>query len=162
MKKHFLIAGLFLSLLLAKPAGAQVNVNINIGAQPVWGPVGYDYVEYYYLPEWEVYYYVPSRRFVYLDGGNWVFAAGLPPRFGHVDVFTTYKVVVNQPRAYVYFDDHRVKYAKFRKARGGQVIIRDSDDPRYYVVKGHPKHVPPGQLKKQDKGKGKGHGKKKG
>ena len=27
---------------------AQVHVDINIGTQPVWGPVGYDYAEYYY------------------------------------------------------------------------------------------------------------------
>jgi hypothetical protein len=46
---------------------AQVRVNINIGSQPVWGPVGYDHVDYYYLPDIETYYYVPTRQFVYFN-----------------------------------------------------------------------------------------------
>jgi hypothetical protein len=61
---------------------------------------------------------------------------------------------VNQPKAYVYFHDHKVKYGKYKGARGRQVIIRDSDDPKYYVVKGHPRHNPPGHAKKGWKGKG--------
>lgn len=143
--------------LITSPARAQVNVNINIGAQPLWGPVGYDYVEYYYLPDIEVYYYVPRRQYVYFDGGRWIFAASLPVRYRTYDLYTGYKVVVNEPRAYLHFNTHKVKYAKFKGNRGKQVIIRNSNDSRYYVVKGHPhnEHHP-------GKGKGKGKGKKGG
>ena len=83
--------------LIHKPVAAQVSVNINIGAQPVWGPVGYDYVEYYYMPDIEVYYYVPTRRYVYLSNGNWIFAAALPSRYSYYNIYTGYKVVINEP-----------------------------------------------------------------
>lgn len=48
------IAGLF--LLVASTTQAQVSVNVNIGTPPVWGPVGYTNMEYYYLPDIEAYY----------------------------------------------------------------------------------------------------------
>ncbi len=159
MKKSVFVLAFFLACIGLNPVSAQVNVQVNIGAQPLWGPVGYDYVEYYYLPEYEVYYYVPTQRFVYLDGGNWVFASALPRRFGTVNLFNSYKVVVNQPKAYLYFTDHKVKYKRY-KAKRGQIVIRDSNEPKYYVVKGHPHGMPPGQAKKAyGKGHSKGHGK---
>jgi hypothetical protein len=141
MKKIFVCLALLTCTAVFKNAEAQVrfNVNINIGAQPVWGPVGYDYVEYYYLPDIECYYYVPTRQFIYLSGGNWVFSYSLPPRYRTYNLYTGYKVVVNEPKAYLHFNDHRAKYAVYR-GNHSQVIIRNSEDPRYYVVKGHPKY----------------------
>ena len=38
------------------------------------GLYGYDYAEYYYLPDIEAYYYIPRRQFVYMAGGHWVFS----------------------------------------------------------------------------------------
>ena len=43
MKKAFFIASLLLSGFLYETASAQITVNI--GSQPVWGPVGYDHVD---------------------------------------------------------------------------------------------------------------------
>jgi hypothetical protein len=51
-----------------------------------------------------------------------------------------YKVVINEPRPYLRFSTHRVTYAKYKGNNGRQVIIRNSNDPKYYVVKGHPKY----------------------
>jgi hypothetical protein len=151
---------LMISLSLAgQQASAQVRVNINIGTQPLWGPVGYDEVEYYYLPDVEAYYYVPRRQFVYLNGGNWIFATSLPPRYRTYDLYTGYKVVINEPRPYIHFTDHKVKYARYKGVHGKQVVIRDSRDPKYYVVKGHPGNKGNGGNKG---GNGKGHGKGKG
>jgi hypothetical protein len=47
--KRLMISMLFAiaSLAFVNTSKAQVSVNINIGVQPEWGPVGYDYVEYY-------------------------------------------------------------------------------------------------------------------
>lgn len=151
MKKIILIMALVTGGFIAKKADAQISVNINIGAQPVWGPVGYDYVEYYYLPDIEVYYYVPRRQFIYLSNGRWVFATSLPYRYRSYNLYTGYKVVINEPKPYLHFHTHKVKYAKYRGNHGKQVIIRNSDNPKYYVNKGHPKH----------KGKGGGKGKNK-
>ena len=143
MRKHVLFAFAVTLMILTgfKNADAQVrvNVNVNIGAQPVWGPVGYDYVDYYYLPDIETYYYVPTRQFIYLSNGNWVFAYGLPPMYRGFDLYSGYKVVVNRPRAYLYHDTYKVKYKKF-KGNHSQSIIRNSNDCGYYVVKGHPKY----------------------
>ena len=153
MKKIIIGAALILSAAFCKDAAAQVrvNVNVNIGSQPVWGPVGYDYVEYYYLPDIEAYYYVPTHQFVYMSGSRWIFSASLPPRYRTYDLYSGYKVVVNRPRAYRYYNDDRVRYSNYR-GNHSQVIIRNSDDARYYKVKGHPKY------KNNNKGKGRGHG----
>lgn len=142
MKKILICLTLTISAsVIFKNAGAQVrlNVNVNIGSQPVWGPVGYDYVDYYYLPDIECYYYVPNQQFIYLSGNRWVFSYSLPPRYRSYDLNTGYKVVVNEPRAYLHFQSDRVKYRGYRDNRS-QVIIRNSDEPKYYVVKGHPKY----------------------
>jgi hypothetical protein len=119
---------------------AQVNVNVNIGVQPLWGPVGYDVAEYYYLPDVQAYYYVPRHQFIYLNGGNWVFAYNLPVAYRSYDLYSGYKVVINEPRPYLHFASHKVKYAKYKGWKGKQGAIRDSRDPKYYVVKGHPGH----------------------
>ncbi|MFC3563496.1 hypothetical protein [Pedobacter jamesrossensis] len=158
MKKIFLIAMLMVSLIGIKNANAQLNVNVNIGSQPLWGPTGYDHVDYYYLPEVESYYNVPKKQFVYLNGNDWVFANNLPHRYSNYDLYNGYKVVINSPKPYLNFKNDKVKYAKF-KGKKNEMIIRDSRDSKYYVVKGHPHGMPPGQAKKLN-GKGnKGHGK---
>ena len=146
--------------VISKPAAAQVSVNINIGSQPTWGPVGYDYVEYYYLPDIETYYYVPKRQFVYLSNGRWVFVTSLPARYRSYNLYNGYKVVINEPRPYLKFKTHKVTYAKYKGNNGRQVIIRNSNDPKYYVVKGHPKYNDGGNKSKSNgnggsKGKGK-------
>ena len=138
--KKLLINNVILLALLFTFSKASAQVNINIGLQPVWGPVGYDYVEYYYFPEYEMYYYVPQRQYVYMDGGNWVFVNSLPPRIRTVNLYSTYKVVVNQPKAYLHFNEHRVEYVKYKHGGGNQVVIRDSRDPKYFVIKDHPMH----------------------
>lgn len=164
-----LALSLFLSVAAFTNARAQVgvNVNINIGSQPVWGPIGYDYVDYYYMPDIETYYYVPTRQFIYLSGGNWVFAYGLPPIYRGYNLYNGYKVVINQPRAYQYYSTHKVKYGKY-KGNHSQMIIRSSNNPKYYAVKGHPKYKGGGNSYKAKgtngkmKGGGKGGGKGKG
>lgn len=133
--------------LISFRSTAQVSINVNIGSQPLWGPVGYDYVNYYYLPDIESYYYVPKRQFIYMNKGQWIFSASLPSRYSGYDLYNGYKVVINSSRPYDHFDNDRVRYAKYKKVRN-QKVIRYSDDPRYYVVKGHPHGMPPGQAKK--------------
>jgi hypothetical protein len=159
MKKLLLAAVLFsATMIVSKKAESQVNVQINIGRQPVWGPVGYYYVEYYYLPDIDAYYYVPRRQFVYLSNGRWVFASSLPAVYRDYDLYSGYKVVVNEPRPYLHADVYRSdvyrsKYGSYKGRRNEQIIIRNSDEPRYYVVKGHPKHKDKGN---RGRGKGKG------
>src|ERR1035437_8930900 len=137
MKKLFLIFALFIGAMLYK-AEAQVHVNINIGNQPVWGPFGYDYVDYYYLPDLDVYYNVPRQQFVYFDFGRWIFAASLPSRFGRYDLFNTYKVVINERNPWLRNTYYRNQYRGYRGRQ--QSIIRDSRDQKYFVIRNHPEH----------------------
>ena len=163
MKKMIVLIAVLLSAFFINKTEAQVrvNVNVNIGYQPLWGPVGYDYVEYYYMPDIEVYYWVPRHQFVYFSGGRWIFAASLPARYSSYNLYTGYKVVINEPRAYVHFNQHKIKYKTYRGNYGKQVIIKNSNEPKYYVVKGHPQYKSSGNPGKGNKGNpGKGNNKK--
>ncbi len=147
MKKTFLFFALFcLAFSSSNGVKAQVSVNININSQPNWGPRGYDYVEYYYLPDIEAYYYVPRQQFVYISGGNWVFSAHLPARYRNYDLYRGYKVVVNEPRAYHHYHHHKVKYKKYKGHRG-DYYRKSAKHAGHNGNKGHKHH----------KGHGKGH-----
>lgn len=139
---------LYLSLLLIaiifffySPAKAQTQFDVkgNIDCQPVWGPVGYEYVEYYYLPDAEVYYNVPQGLFYYRVKGNWITGKNLPSRFHSFDLHKCYKVVLNENKPWI---KHGFIKKKFASCRGcqDQMIIRDTDDSRYYVIEKHPEH----------------------
>jgi hypothetical protein len=129
MKKILLISAITLSAF-SYNAKAQVHVSVNLGLQPLWGPVGYDYVNYYYLPDLGVYYDVPRGLFVYFDMGRWVFAPALPPRFGHYDLYHSYKVVINDRDPWLRDDYYRRHYYNYRGRY--QPLIRDSRDRRYF------------------------------
>ena len=155
-------AFLFSGFIVSKTeAQVGVNVNVNIGHQPVWGPVGYDYVEYYYMPDIEVYYWVPRRQFIYFSGGRWLFAASLPVAYRSYNLYSGYKVVINEPKAYLHFNNHKIKYKTYKGHYGKQTIIRSSNDSKYFVVKGHPKYKSSGNSGNKNKGNP-GKGNKKG
>jgi hypothetical protein len=80
MKRIFLAVLFGVASLTSISTKAQVNLNINIGSQPQWGPTGYDHVDYYYLPDVDAYYNVPAKQYVYLNDGNWVWRNNLPSR----------------------------------------------------------------------------------
>jgi hypothetical protein len=124
MKQVLLLTSLFLTMMVVKPAQAQVSVQINIGSQPQWGPDGYDYVDYYYLPDIEAYYYVPTRQFIYLEGNQWIFASNLPYRCRDYDLYSGYKVVINGRDPYRNHWEHRRRYLPYTYHQR-QVILRD-------------------------------------
>lgn len=163
MKKVIVIVALVWGGIVYNPSFAQVAVNVNISSQPIWGPVGYDYVEYYYLPEAGVYYYVTTGEFIYWNGFEWVFVYALPPRY-HVNLYTTYKVVINEPRPYMHNDIYVKRYASYKRNPPKQVIIRDSNDPKYAVVKEKSKNNTAGgvKIKRKDGNAGKIYAKEKG
>ncbi|MEO8862243.1 MAG: hypothetical protein ABI358_12505 [Ginsengibacter sp.] len=129
MKKFLLISALFLGAFCFK-ADAQLSVQLNIGRQPVWGPTGYDYVNYYYLPDLDVYYDVNRGVFVYYQYGRWNFAPSLPGRYGRYDLYNSYKVVINDRNPWLRNSYYHSHYYAYRGRR--QEIIRDSRDERYW------------------------------
>lgn len=141
MKKLVLFAAvLMVSLFSINNAKAQVSLNINIGAQPVWGPTGYDHVDYYYFPDIDAYYNVPSAQYIYSNGGRWVWGSSLPAQYRNFDLYRAYKVVINEPKPYLRNNIYVTRYSKYKNYGGHQTIIRDSRETKYYVVKGHPKY----------------------
>ncbi|MEO7983496.1 MAG: hypothetical protein ABI688_05390 [Bacteroidota bacterium] len=139
MKKIILMCVIVISGSLITKVSAQVRVSINIGSQPTWGPTGYDHVDYYYMPDMDMYYYVPKHQYIYMQGGQWRFSSVLPRRYSNFDFNTGYKVVVNEPRPYNRAAYYRTKYASY-KGNHDQQIIRNSHEEKYWQIKDHPDH----------------------
>ena len=120
---------------------AQVNVSINIGTQPAWGPTGYDYVDYYYLPDIESYYYVPGQVYIYKSGGSWRRSRQLPARYSSYNVYNSHKVVLNGVnKPYLQHTKYRQEYANY-KGKHDQTPIRDSKEEKYFENRNHPQYT---------------------
>jgi len=101
--------------------------------------VGYDHVDYYYLPDMDMYYYVPHHKYIYWENGHWLSRSGLPPRYKNYDMYNARKVVINEPKPYLHNETYRVKYES-SYGPSNQQLIRDSHESRYFVNKDHPAH----------------------
>jgi hypothetical protein len=150
---------LIVAVFLSSTVDAQIrfSLNFNVDRQPVWGPTGFDRVEYYYLPDIEVYYNVPQHRFFYYERGRWMSRSSLPPRYRGYDLYNSYKVVVNEPTPYRNHKMYREKYSSY-KGRHDQQPIRDSRDSKYFVNPNHPEHNNWVKQQRHDNGKGTGKG----
>lgn len=135
MKKVILSILLITNVLAFSGLNAQGG-KTNISAQPLWGPVGYRYVEYYYLPGGDVYYDVLNSNFYYYSEGAWLFASKLPPAYS-CELYPNYKVVINKPKPWLRHKNYFVKYVDYKSVRNLQTNIKDSNDQKYNVVKGH-------------------------
>ncbi len=104
---------------------AQVSVNVNLGSPPVWGPSGYTDVEYYYLPDVQAYYDIRASQFIYFGNGRWERSRYLPRQYRNYDLYSGYKVVLNDYRGrtpYKYYKQHKVKYYKGYKGKPQKMI----------------------------------------
>lgn len=140
MKNLFYLSLLFLGIHFATPTQAQVSVNINIGNQPVWGPAGYEYARFYYIPEIDVYYNIASRKYTYFHGNRWVTKSKLPGHYRNFDIYRTYKVVINDNNPWRFHDRNRRSYGHYAHNRS-QIIIRDAGRrPHNAKVQHRPDH----------------------
>lgn len=124
MKKLFYSIALIAVVFFALPSTAQISIQINVGSQPQWGPSGYDYARYYYMPEYDMYYDVLHERYVYWDYNRWVQQPVLPARYHHLDLYRTYKVVVNDVHPWTQHQYYRNKYYSYASNRQ-QINIHD-------------------------------------
>jgi hypothetical protein len=134
-----LICLLVASVCWHMPVSAQVSVRFNIGTQPVWGPSGYDYADYYYLPDADAYYDINRRVFVYREGRTWMTRSSLPGRYGNIDLYRTHKIVINDRDPWMHHDRDHNRYMSFRN-RHDQEAIRDARDQKYWQNPGHPQY----------------------
>lgn len=101
--------------LVSSSMQSQVSVNVNLGQQPSWGPVGYTSVDYYYLPDIQAYYDIRATQFIYLSGGNWIRTRNLPYQYRNYNLHNGYKVVMNNyhgSRPYYNYKYDKKKYYK--------------------------------------------------
>jgi hypothetical protein len=158
MKKVVYFALVFLGIGFVQVGKAQVNVSINIGSQPLWGPVGHAYARYYYMPEIDVYYDVVHRRYTYYQGNRWVTKSKLPARYKKINLYRTYKVVLNDRNPWQHHQKHRVTYSRYAN-NYSQVVLRDGrreheyrrDDRRHNVQRKYKKQETKG---KENNGRG--------
>lgn len=158
MKKILIASIILAALIFTNETKAQVSVglSINIGSQPAWGPVGYDHVDYYYLPDIDVYYYVPTHEYVYLRGNRWIHTTVIPAPYAGFDFYHAHKVVlngVNNP--WMHAAEYRAKYAQF-KGRHEEAHIYNNHDAKYqhyYAGSSRTQPAPP----VKERGNGHGH-----
>ena len=139
MKKLNIIV-LALLLFVTSSSKAQISVNVNFGTPPVWAPADRVETQYYYLPEVDSYYDVPSQQFIFLNNGVWIRSRVLPARYrnynlrnGKVIYLTDYRG--NSP--YTYYKDHKVKYvATHYREPKRTVIVRENHDNGNHREKG--------------------------
>jgi hypothetical protein len=119
MKKIKLIL-LGLLLMTVTQFQAQVSINVQFGTPPVWAPVDRVETQYYYLPDIDAYYDVPTANFIYIKNGRWFRSTSLPYRYrnynlrgGNVVYLTDYRG--NSP--YMYHKNHKEKYRGNRVER---------------------------------------------
>jgi hypothetical protein len=140
MKKSILMMALvFGGMFTANTVNAQVNVNVNIGSQPLWGPTGYDQANYYYIPDAGAYFDIGRNLFVYRQGNAWVTGASLPGQYGNIDLYKVHKVVINSPTPWMHDNEYRSKYKSYSH-HYDQTPIRDSHENKYYANPQHPHH----------------------
>jgi hypothetical protein len=127
MKALKLIAvGIF--LFVSSLMQSQVSVNVTIGTPPLWGPVGYSNVQYYYLPDVQAYYDIRASQFIFINNGIWIRARYLPGPYRNYDLYSGYKVVLTDYRGshpYYYFNSHKAKYHKGYKGSPQKTIGRN-------------------------------------
>ena len=136
----------FTGLLHTASAQSKPNVCVfcadNKADQPSWGPAGYDFVYYYYLPEIEVYYYVPSHQFTYQKNGLWVTSTSLPLRYAAFNFYKAYKVVMNADGTEPYLEHNinKQEYAAY-KNKHDQRVNRDDEAYRQAKQKEQPDNL---------------------
>jgi hypothetical protein len=135
MKKIIIAISLFFATGLISLAPAQnINININLDKQPSWGPSGYDYAGYYYIPEINVYYDIASSLFYYLSGSNWISNQYLPDKYRKYDLYSMYKVVINDQQPWSQNKTHKKSYSQYKGDRT-QEPIRYSNNSKYDTSK---------------------------
>lgn len=112
------ITGVF--LLITGLGYSQVSVSVNLPAPPMWGPVGYTQVRYYYLPDVEAYYDVSTSMFIYYGGGAWIHRAYLPAQYRNYDLYDGYKVVMPGYHGKTPYIHHKEYKSKYRKGYRGK------------------------------------------
>ncbi len=68
-------------ILFISATQAQISVNVNLGTPPAWAPAKSIATQYYFLPEIDSYYDLPTKQFIFPYNGKWLKAKKLPKQY---------------------------------------------------------------------------------
>lgn len=133
---------LILSLLWVVTAALPLSVQAQVYARapaappPPWGPGGYPQVQYYYLPDLQMYYHVPAASFILFHRGQWIAVRHLPPMYRSYDLYAAPKVILDYhgPYPFAYHEVHRRHFPRWHCAPHSVVVYRGQAGPP------HPHH----------------------
>ena len=151
MKSIKIVIGLTLFFITTGVTAQKVD--IQYGPPPVWAPSAPAKVQYYYLPDIETYYDVPSRQYIYSRNGVWTRTTSLPDRYRTYNLRNGRTVYLTDYRGktpYVFYKQHKVKYVSNHKWK------RNGHDNGKHYGKHKENH---GHEKSHEKGHGKGNDK---
>jgi hypothetical protein len=105
MKKHlrYLNLGIIMFVLFGctpvyyAPVQPHAEVVVQQQQQPIWVPAFDDQsgINYYYFPDYAMYYDVRNSEYVYMENGNWFFSHQQPPVYASIDLNSSYVVALN-------------------------------------------------------------------
>ncbi|KGO85362.1 hypothetical protein Q765_16595 [Flavobacterium rivuli WB 3.3-2 = DSM 21788] len=127
-----------LALFMGALAQAQVSVNVNIGAPPVWVAEAAPTARYYYLPDIATYYDVSANQYVYVSNKRWIRSRALPPTYRTYN-FRGPKVVVanyNGNAPYIHHAAYVKRYPRVYRT-GRPVAYVSGPRHHYKAVKHH-------------------------
>ncbi|MBA4197704.1 MAG: hypothetical protein C0459_09140 [Chitinophaga sp.] len=113
MKKIITLATVFTVFLLTNKTQGQIRVGIGVHiGVPVAPVVAQPYYDdnYYYYPDWDVYYNIGLRQYVYFDGYNWIRCNQLPYAYRSCDFGRARYVRINECNPYLRADYYRNTY----------------------------------------------------
>lgn len=104
MKRTLLLLGLLIPLSALLSSCGFTHGLIVVGDEP--GPVAF--YNYWYYPDYGVYYDYDAHMYFYLEGSTWVRVGHLPPRYHGLGRHVV--VESERGRPWARYDDHRAKY----------------------------------------------------
>jgi hypothetical protein len=128
--KSFRLFLVVASISIFNFAQSQIDVNINLGKPPVWGPV-VTTEEYYFLPDINSYYDIRQSQFIYLNNGVWIRNKSLPKRFRSYNLNAGNVIIIDDYRGrspYSKYKFHKTKYFKENKKSDKVLIIDQKND----------------------------------
>jgi hypothetical protein len=102
-KNKMLLVLLFAGILATTLNSCTVSSELSYQTYtpPAWAPPYDDVssIQYYYFPDYDMYYDVWGSQFWYNSNGVWVPSATLPPAYADVNLYNSYVVLVNKKYA---------------------------------------------------------------
>ncbi|KAK9674598.1 hypothetical protein QE152_g41000 [Popillia japonica] len=113
------------------PSVYAQSINVNLDKQPAWGPMGYDTANFYYLPDLNIYFDVNNALFYFLNGSSWTSSQYLPTKYKKYDLYSLYKVVINNnSKPWQSNKEHKKTYSNYKDDKT-QTPIRYCSDSKY-------------------------------